>query len=203
MGPPPIGILRTDETSYVWDTGNDAIRKIANDADHTVSTFAANIGGSGGGAMISQVFLGDKLYVWGKSGNDLFLTSIDAAGKRVDLLRGRADLFGGSSSDSQSLGGIVTDGTALLVFFNGQLFRVATDGKVSPALAGVYSPGLYYSSDYDPTVPHPAAELEIPASPGSIATGGAESFLAIDAAHDIYISTRESNYYVLKLDCSP
>ena len=195
--------LDGSDNIYVWDQGNDSIRKIANDATHTVSTVAMAIG-SGGGSLLSEVFLDGKLYVWGKASNDLFLTAVDpATGMKTDLIRGRADKFGGSSSDSQILGGIVTDGTALIVFFNGQFFRISKTGVVSAPLAGTYRPGTNYMGTYDPKVSHTAAQLQIADSVAAAAVAGAYSFLAIDSAHDLYFSGYKTNNYVINIACGP
>jgi hypothetical protein len=187
---------------YVWDNGNDSIREIASDSSHTVSTIANAISG-GGGSLLSEVFLNGKLYVWGLSTTDVFLTSVDPATKAThDLLRGRADLFGGDSSDSHTIGGITTDGTGLIVFFNGQLFYVTTDGKVQPPLAGVYNTGLDFSSGYDPKASHTAATLEVPSAPGLTGTAGAEGWLAIDANHNLYVVSANLDNYVVKVSCT-
>jgi hypothetical protein len=188
---------------YVWDNGNNSIRKIANDASHTVSTLVPNVV-AGGGASLSEVFLGGKLYVWGNDGTNAFLMSVDPSnGAKSDVLRGRADLFGGSASDSLSFGGIVTDGSGLIVFLNGQLFRVTPTGAVSPPLAGVNKPGLDFSSGYDPAASHSAAQVELLSSPSTLSTAGLEAFLGIDAAHKLYVSAVDLDNYVEKIDCAP
>lgn len=201
FGLPERMAIDSNGNLYVWDNGNNSVRKITSAG--VVSTLVTNIGGPGGGAVMSETFLANKLYVWGKSGNDLFLSEFDpTTGARRDLVTGRADKFGGNSSDSQSLGGLVNDGTALILFFNGQLFRVTTAGAVSAPLAGVYRPGLSYSSGYDPKVSRAAALLEVPLS-GQIAVAGVDSFLGIDSTNDLYISSTETSGYVLKVDCGP
>ncbi len=195
--------LDSSDNIYVWDQANDSIRKIANDASHTVSTIATSIG-SGGGSLLSEVFLDGKLYVWGKASNDLFLTALDpVTGTKTDLVRGRSDKFGGSSADSQILGGIVTDGTALIVFFNGQFFRITKAGVISAPLAGTYRPGVDYMGTYDPKVPHPAAQLQIADNVAAAAVAGAYSYLAIDSSSDLYFSGLKTNNYVISIACSP
>ncbi len=200
FGLPERMVLDATGNIYVWDFGNDSIRKIANDADHTVSTFLPNIGGA---ALVTSTFLNGKIYMWGKFSNDVFLWELDPAtpGVKREIFKGRASLFGGNSSDSLSQGGIVNDGTALIVFFNGQLFRITTTGTVSAPLAGKYQPGLTFSSNYDPHVSHPAASLEVPQL-SLFATAGVHSFLAINETQDLFISTRDENTYVLKVDCA-
>ena len=196
-GPERLAI-DADNNLYLWDGGNDSIRKIT--PEGVVSTLMTNVG-DGGGSLMSQVVLNDTLYVYGKASNDLFLTSIPTAGgEPTDVFRGRADIFGGSSSDSQILGGIVTDGQELILFFNGQFFVIAGNA-VSEPIAGTYRPGPEGSPGYDPFEQHTAAELQIPDNTALTATAGAQSFLAIDDNDDLYITANRLNRYVVKIDC--
>jgi hypothetical protein len=194
--------IDASDNVYVWDQGNDAIRKIAPDASHTVSTIASHIGG-GGGSLLSQVVLGGTLYVYGNASTDVFLTAIDLSTMAThDLFRGRADLFGGDSSDAHTIGGITTDGTGLVLFFNGQLFYVTTAGAISAPLAGVYGPGLDFSADYDPKASHPADALEIPTAAGLTATTGAEGWLTMDRDGALYVTSANKDAYVEKVGCA-
>lgn len=184
---------------YVWDLGNNAIRKIANDSAHTVSTLVDSIAPTGA-AVVSVTFMGGKLYVWGTEGNDVFLNAYDAAGTKAVLLKGRADLFGGASGDAKTVGGIINDGTSLIVFFSGQLFRIDTAGKISAPLAGVYKPGLDFTTGYDPKAPQPADKVQLLAlSQG--ATAGLNAWITLDANKDIFVSARADNAYVEKIEC--
>lgn len=202
FGLPERPAVDADNNVYVWDRVNDSIRKIATDADHTVSTLVTHV--SDDGSLVSLAVLGGQLYIYGLSGDsDVFITGVDLATKeRHDVVRGRADKFGGGSSDSSILGGIVTDGTGLIVFYNGQLFYVTTAGAVSAPIAGVYAPGLDFSSGYDPAASHPAAEVEIPGQ-GSTGTAGAEGWLAIDADKNLYVTGMlGGSSFVEKLACT-
>ena len=191
--------LDGSDNVYVWDEGNNAIRKIANDAEHTVSTLVDSITPTGA-AVVSETFLGGKLYVWGVDGNDVFLNAYDAAGTKAVLFKGRPDLFGGSSGDSKTVGGIVNDGTSLIVFFSGQLFRVDTAGKISAPLAGVYKPGLDFTTGYDPKAPQPADKVQLLAlSQG--ATAGLNAWITLDESKDLFVSARADTSYVEKIEC--
>ena len=204
FGLPERLTIDSNNNLYVWDNGNNSIRKIANDASHTVSTLTTVIGGPGGGAVMSETFLNGKVYVWGKNGNDVFLAALDAStGARTNLFTGRADLFGGDSSDSQVIGGIVNDGARLILFFNGQLWAVDPTSGARSLLAGVYKPGFEFASGYDPKVSHQSATLQLPTSPGQIATAGVESYLAIDSAKNLYVEGTVLNTYVEKITYAP
>jgi hypothetical protein len=195
-----------EDNIYVWDAANNSIRRIASDAAHTVSTVTTRISADAGGSL-SLAYLNGKLYVWGKSPDtiNIRLAEVNPTNGMVrNVLNGRSDLFGGSSSDSQSWGGIVTDGTGLIVHFGGQLWYVETNGRIRmPALAGVYRPGLDYPSGYDARASRPAAQVVIPEVRTQLATGGAAAWLAIDASRNLYVSARADSYYVLKLACRP
>jgi hypothetical protein len=195
-----------EDNLYVWDAGNNSIRKIASDSAHTVSTVTTRISVDGGGSL-SLAYLNGKLYVWGKSTDTLNIRLAEVNptnGMVLNVLNGRASLFGGSSSDGQSWGGIVTDGTGLIVHFNGQLWYVETNGRIRmPALAGVYRPGLEYPSGYDARASRPAAQVVIPEVRSGLATAGAAAWLAIDASRNLYVSARADSYYVLRLACRP
>jgi hypothetical protein len=117
------------------------------------------------------------------------------------VLTGGPEKFGGSSSDSTEVGEMISDGTSLFLFFNGQIFKVSTAGVVSPALAGVYMQGLDFDATYDPHMSHPVASVEFPASPGGSATAGISYFMAMDQTKNIYVSSTNSNSYVEKINC--
>lgn len=191
--------LDGDDNIYVWDHGNDSIRKIASDSAHTVSTLWKGIGGA---AVLHEVVLKGKLYVWGILSSDVLLAEVDlATGAHKEILKGRASLFGGNSSDSLDTGGLATDGNGLILAFKGQIFYVDTNGTIYDPLAGIYAPGSDYSSGYDPKVSHTADKLEFPASFGLIATDGASNWLTLDATGNLYYTADADNSYVAKLDC--
>lgn len=195
--------IDANDTLYVWDNGNNSIRKIANDASHTVSTLVPTLV-TGGASLVTGAIIGNTLYLYGLDGNDVFMSKVDttAGGAPTILFKGRADLFGGDTADSTEIGEVTTDGTSLFVFFRGQLFKVSTTGQISAPLAGVYGQGLDFDSSYDPHVSHPVAQLEIPANPGGVATAGMSYFLGIDASHNLYVSATRTNHYIEKVTCS-
>lgn len=188
---------------YVWDNGNNSIRKIANDASHTVSTLVMNLI-PGGAASVSEGFLNGNLFVWGyDSTTGIFLKKVNpTSGMSTTLITGRADKFGGSSSDSITVGGLSVVGSQLVVFMNGQLFAISESGTVSAPLAGVYQPGLDFSSGYDDKASHPAADVELVAL-GLASTAGLNAFVSSDSSHNLYVSATDTNSYVEKIACSP
>jgi hypothetical protein len=179
---------------FVWDLGNGAIRKIAADEDRTVSTLLTGVDGN----VQAMTWLDGKLYLWG-NGGDLYLTEVDpVTGERRDILSGRGDIFGWDSSSSLFTGGMVTDGEDLIVYFNGTLYRVTLQGDIT-RLAGT---DIYFEfeSGYDPYAPHPADELQLVSS-GQVGTAGANQWLGIDAQDDVYMSTKYTSPYIMKMEC--
>jgi hypothetical protein len=188
---------------YVWDEFNDSIRRIASDADHTVSTFVEHVAG-GEGALITAVALGGSLYVYGlDADHNIFIEAVDLTTKaKHDLLRGGPEKFGAPANDSFSTTGIITDGVGLIVFFNGQLFYVKTNGNVSAPIAGMYITGVDLPDGYDPTAMHAAADLALPLGTALVVTTGAEGWLAIDSNQDVYVSgSFLSSPIVEKISC--
>lgn len=200
FGLPERLTIDPQDNLYVWDNGNNSLRKIANDADHTTSTLAAKIGGDGGGAALNQAFLDGKVYVYGISGNDIFMLSVDSTGTKTDVFRGRADIFGWATSDSLSPGGMVSTGAELVVMFKNQLFTVSKTGTVK-AIAGTDDRPLDPSSGYDMKASHPANEIEFVLSNADVAVQGVQSYVAIDSSKNLFVNGRYKNAYVLKLDC--
>jgi hypothetical protein len=200
---PQRAAIDANDNIYVWDEFNDSIRKIASDADHTVSTLVENVAG-GHGSLITSVALGGSLYVYGQDDpGNLFIEAVDLQTKaKHDLVRGNGEKFGDPPGESITTTGIVTDGTGLIVFVSGQLFYVKTDGTIQPPIAGIQTTSLDLESGYDPKASHPAAELDFPIGTGLVFTGGAEAWLGIDANQDLYLSGEfEGAPFVEKIAC--
>jgi hypothetical protein len=173
------------------------LRKIAADAAHTVSTFAPQ-----GEQIDSMIVLGNRLYLYERSSSETMIESIDlATAARTDVIRGGAEIFGFSSSDSLQNGGLATDGTDLFVYFKGLVFRVTLAGQVEHVAGfdGLRST-IEFEGDYDPSISHPALETQLP-SRGQFATAGADSWLAVDADQDIYFIGSMLDPYVVRFEC--
>lgn len=186
---------------YVWDAGNASVRKIANDASHTVSTLTEL--DSADVIVDSMVVLHGVLYLFQhETAGETFLQSVDlASGAKADVLRGRADVFGFSSSDSLQNGGMATDGVDLFVYFKGLVFLVTIYGEVTHVAGdeGARST-IEFDVGYDPAVPHAALDLQL-ATRDQFATAGAGSWLGIDARGDLYFVGSVSDPYVEKIEC--
>lgn len=190
---------------YVWDEGNVSIRKIASDEAHTVSTLTeleSIFDGRPQDIIVdSMVVLDGTLYLFEHdTASQTFLESVDlATGARADLFRGRPDVFG--LTGALQNGGLTTDGIDLFLWFKGLVFSVTVDGEITH-IAGDDSlrSTIEFDSTYDPTVPHPAFEVQLANRP-QYSTAGAESWLAIDANDDLYFVGLVMDPYVQKLEC--
>ena len=185
---------------YVWDEGNSSIRKIANDADHTVSTLTALPTDP---IVDSMLVLGARLYLFAHDATgDTSIEAVDlTGGGRADIIRGRADLFEFSSSDSLQNGGLATDGTDLFVYFKGLIFRVTLAGEITHVAGDPdVRSTIEFDSSYDPAVPHSAFDLQL-ANRDQFATAGAGSWLAMDANDDLYFVGSVLDPYVQRIEC--
>lgn len=193
---------------YVWDSGNSSIRKIANDADHTVSTLTAvesTASGEPQSVIVdSMLVLDGTLYLYAHdSASYTFLQAIDLgdASKR-DVFRGRPDLFGyWDSSAALQAGGLATDGVDLLVYFKGLIFSVTRDGVLTHVAGDPdVRSTVEFEAGYDPAATHAALDVQL-ANNGQWATAGADSWLAVDDAGDLYFVGSVRDPYIERLDC--
>jgi hypothetical protein len=197
-GPARLAI-GADDTVYVYDEGNDAIRKIANDAAHTVSTLAT----ISRRALTSMVVLGSKLYLWGNdSASGYLLTEIDlASGTARDVISDMGDRFG--ASGSTQAGGMTSDGTNLYLMPNTQgIYQVNPTTGAARLVAGTgASRSLSFSTSYDPKVSHPANQTEF-VFLSQVITAGTSTFLSMRGS-DLYFGAQAPGSYVYKVGCTP
>lgn len=188
---------------YVWDTGNSSIRRVANDAAHTVSTLAPVVSGEQEVIVDGLAVIGSSLFaLQHDTGNEVFLESIDTStGAKTEIFRGRATVFGFGSSDALQTGGLTTDGIDLFLYFKGGIFSVTTAGVIT-RIAGDEDARstIEFETGYDPMATHPALDVHL-ANRSQYATAGADSWLAIDDAGDLYFVGSVLDPYVERLDC--
>jgi hypothetical protein len=206
-----------DDTLYVWDEGNEAIKKILHDTDHTVSEFF-----DFGDARIEGMnVLDGKLYVLSQDGSDITLQSIDlASGVADELFSGRpnvvsSDLFS-SSESSTPIGGLATDGTDLFFFFKGFIFSADPATGDTTYLGGQFDffdrtltefedscdeADAVVGACYDYTVEQPIDVLQIAGGVSNTATAGAFAWLNIDSRDDLWFTTTNPHPYIMRLTC--
>jgi hypothetical protein len=144
---------------YVFDMGNADIKRVADDADRTVSTVFHF---EGDALPMAMTVLGDTLYVSGANVTDDFLWAIDpATGEREVVFSGRG-LFEEIDPAAQAIMfGLTNDGVDLLVATGkGYLFRLSTAAEPLATIAGM-GPIVDYPTDLDLANPIPLAQLPL------------------------------------------
>ena len=161
------GPIVTDEAgnAYVYDSELGKIKKIANDADHTVST----LGGrkiDGPTAIRNMTRIGSKLYAIGDDSSQTWVLEIDTTNGAVrTVIQGGNDTFPPiDSASSLPLHGLTTDGTGLIVSGQGYVWYLTTSGQLTHIAGNGTRHIDFPTSGYDPKSSHPAKELELPGS---------------------------------------
>jgi hypothetical protein len=188
----PSWLTLLGDIAYFIDD-NKKVKALANDAAHPVRTLAT----LPNGIYYALIGLKGKLYALAdNAASEGFIVEIDATSAATrDVLRGRAEAW--HSAGSINLSGLATDGTGLFTTQSGLLLYVSLDGTVSP-LAGDGS-YIEFHSNYDPTKPHPVAELQLWATQ-RIQTAGSNVFLAYKDG-SVYLSAKGLTPYVEKIAC--
>lgn len=160
------GPIVTDDAgnAYVYDSDSRKIKKIANDAEHTVSTLGKKIDAPY--AIRNMTRIGSKLYGIGDDSSKATVVEIDTAtGATRIVIQGRGDAFPPlPSQKGATLHGITTDGTALFISGLGFVWHLTTDGKLTHVAGDGVSYLDFPKSGYDPKAPQPAMKVELPGS---------------------------------------
>ena len=149
-----------DGNVFVYDTGNFKIKRIAADADRTVTTLTQL---DEGGTPLAMTAMNGMLYVIGASGTGDFIWAIDATTPGPsDVIYEGNDLFEELPDPTQALlVAAANHGVHLLLgSYKGYIFRVTTDGQSLGALAGM-GQVTGVPDDLDVAMPIPAAELPL------------------------------------------
>ncbi|MBX3259525.1 MAG: hypothetical protein KIS78_09265 [Labilithrix sp.] len=184
---------------FFYDGQARKFKKIANDANHTVST----IGAMPDGLDISygMVHIGSTVYALGYGGSTTNIYKIE--GTAITKVAGGDPSAWEGLETTPQLGGIATDGTNLIVAGQGFVWLVSTTGTIKH-IAGsgeridVVKPG------YDPKAPHPALEVTLkPRAGASSAAVGSPDYLGFKDGAIYYrghgVSTAS---YVEKISCN-
>lgn len=148
-----------DGNLYVVDTGNTKIKRVAGDADRTVSTIHDYAGDE---VPLGLTVLDGTLYVTGSNAIEDFVWAIDPdTGTREVLFQGRGLFEEIDDTQQASMFSLTHDGVDLLVASNkGFVFRLSTSAEPLGVIAG-FGPIVDYPTDLDVTMPIPSAELPI------------------------------------------
>jgi len=201
------GPIVTDDAgnAYVYDSETHKIKKIANDAEHTVSTL--------GGKKIDVPYtirnmtrIGSKLYAIGGDGSRTTVIEVDTtSGALRTLIEGKSDAFPPlAPGRGATLHGITTDEKGLIISGHGSMWYLTIAGKLSH-LAGDGTPYIDFPrAGYDPKAPHPAAKLQLPGTTASADPGEVIGSFEFITYHNGAIYTRGGKglgYFVEKILC--
>lgn len=182
-----------DGNIYVFDTGNRAIKVVADDADRTVTT----VYHWDGELPMAMTAMNGLVYVSGSVVSDDFIWAIDPATGTREVLHQGSDLF--PELDSTAAGtfyALANDGVDLLLGSGqGYIFRVSSTGAPIGVVAG-YGVVTDFPEDLDLSMPIPTLELPI----HSYATALAD----LVRAGDDFLFTNVANgvgYHVWSIHC--
>lgn len=147
-----------DDNIYVIDSLNHKIKRIANDAAHTVTTIATLPQDKYDGNYEAMIALNGRLYAVANDTPESFIVEIDpATGALRDIVRGGPEAFG--DTRGKRLSGLATDGQGFFTYNRGHLLYVTFGGKVtSIAGDGTY---IEFSPSYNPAHPQTAESVQL------------------------------------------
>lgn len=149
-----------DGNVYVDDAGNTKIKRIANDADRTVTTVFDYPGDQ---IVLAMTVLDGVLYATGASAVQDIVWSIDleAGGEATELFAGTGLFPEVDSSQMTTMFALTHDGQDLLVASNkGYIFRMSTAAQPIGVVAGM-GQIVDYPADLDLSMPIPVEQLPI------------------------------------------
>jgi hypothetical protein len=201
------GAIVTDDAgnAYVYDSDSRKIKKIANDAEHTVTTL--------GGKKIDAPYtirnmtrIGSKLYGIGDDSSKATVIEVDTTSGAVRIVyEGKTDAFPPlAAGRGATLHGITTDGKGLIISGLGCIWYLTTAGKLTH-IAGDGSSFIDFpKAGYDPAAPHKALELQLPGARAASSPNQEVGSFEFITYHQGAIYTRGSrgvNYFVEKISC--
>ncbi len=187
-------------TVFFYDGEARKFKKIANDANHTVTT----IGKMPDDLDIcyGMVHIGSTVYALGYGGSTTNVYKIE--GTTFTKVAGGNMSAWEDLGTSAQLGGITTDGTNLIVAGQGFMWLVSTtDGSIKH-IAGSGERTDLVKAGYDPKASHPAMEVTLkPQASASFASVGSPDYLGFKDGAVYYRGHGPSTAaYVEKIDCN-
>lgn len=201
------GPIVADEAgnAYVYDSDSRKIKKVANDAEHTVSTL--------GGKKIDAPYtirnltrIGSKLYGIGDDSTKATVLEIDTVtGATRKVFEGRSEAFPPlPSGRSATLHGITTDGTGLIVSGLGAVWYLTTAGKLTHIAGDGVQSLDFPRAGYDPKGTHPALKAQLPGARIAIGPNqevGSFEFITYHNGAVYSRGARGPGYFVEKITC--
>ena len=195
---------------YTWDEGTGKVKLVGTDPARTVSTIGV-IGTDNN--VMSLAFLQGKLYATGVDGANDFLLEIDPEAYNPkkptanvkEIFRNRGEQFPEvAGTGHQAIpADLESDGEALIVSGQSQfVWRMSTNGTVLATLAGSLGergPGrIEYEDDFNPTIPHPAAQWQLGYTLSNV-DGGA--WLALSGSTLFWSGGFATGKHILQFTC--
>ncbi len=175
-----LGGLTVDSAGnvYVFDAtvadGTGLVRKIDTAHGNAVTTLATLSANPGPDKISNFTTIGSALYAAGQdASNNSYVFQIDTtSGAFTTVLSGDSSAFPPvPDTTDPEVTGITTDGTNLIVAGAGYVWYLTLSGNLT-LLAGTGFDIDYFPSGYDPTMPHAALTLALPAAIGSADENG-------------------------------
>lgn len=195
----PTAITTNDAGEVLfYDGQSKKFKKIAADAEHTVSTIGAMPDGLD--ICYGMVNAGGTVYALGYGGNTTNVYKIDG-GAISKVAGGDPSAWEGLQTTPQ-LGGLTTDGTNLIVAGMGFVWLVRPTGTITH-IAGSGERVDLVKAGYDPMAPHPALQVTLkPRAGASEAAVGSPDYLGFKDGAIYYRGHGTSTAsYVEKIDC--
>jgi hypothetical protein len=170
------GALDVDAAGNVffYDSTNYKLKKMANDAAHTISTLTPI---DQSASVTSLTHLGNTLYVVAVSTTGPYVYSVDATTGALATMKDTSFAWDPLDTTSPpSLGAITNDGQGLIIEGSGYIWYMTTAGDVH-VLAGNGIVADFPPAGYDPMASHPANALYLEPDLGGAGTSGADGFL--------------------------
>lgn len=201
------GPIVTDDAgnAYVYDSDSHKIKKIANDAAHTVTTL--------GGKKIDAPYtirnmtrIGTKLYGIGDDSSKATVIEVDTNSGAVRVVyEGKSDAFPPlAPGRGATIHGITTDGKGLIISGLGCIWYLTTAGKLSHLAGDGTSFIDFPKRGYDPKAAQPAAKLQLPgtrAAAGPDQEVGSFEFITYNKGAIYTRGSKGPGYFVTKISC--
>ncbi len=177
LGHPQWPVSDDEGNVYFYDFGANKLKKLAADAEHTVSTVTEMFDNKGYG-YTGLTILDDKVYVVGNTFSNALIFEVDPiSGVAKKIVDGGAKIFKPlDMTTAPTLSSVTNDGKSLIVTGQGYIWRVTTKGKISH-IAGMGSP-IDFPSGYDPKTSHPAKKTHLRFRNGDAGLMGTTTALA-------------------------
>ena len=135
-----LPVADEDGNVYVNDTGNAKIKRVANDADRTVTTLF-DYAAADEPFVLALTAMNGMVYATGQNATEDIVWAIDAeTGENSELFRGRGLFEEVDSSQQTTMFALENDGVDLFVASNkGYVFRLSTSGEPLGVVAGMGS----------------------------------------------------------------